>query len=226
MTGNENTDSAVPETRGAGNLPLYSLVALFAAIAGFLSIVIVGQFGGGSGGNAPSPARAAATGNAETAHVSSGLDKLVRAREPKPVPAISFTGGDSGAHSLADWGGKVVLVNLWATWCAPCKKEMPSLDRLQAKLGGTDFAVLPISFDWSGADKPRAFLASNKLTNLPLYLDSSKTIMQALKAPGLPLSVLIDREGREVARLAGSAEWDSAEAEAMIRGVIDGKGGK
>jgi hypothetical protein len=99
---------------------------------------------------------------------------------------------------------------------------MPSLDRLQAKLGGEDFAVLPISLDWSGAEKPRRFLDTEKLANLPLFLDSSKTAMKTFNAPGLPLSVLIDREGREIARLAGAAEWDSADAEAVITKAIEG----
>jgi thiol-disulfide isomerase/thioredoxin len=114
----------------------------------------------------------------------------------------------------------VVLVNLWATWCAPCKREMPSLDRLQAKLGGADFAVLPISLDRTGPEKPRQFLAANGLKNLDLFLDSGNTLMQAMRAPGLPLSVLIDRQGREIARLAGPAEWDGAEAETMIRALL------
>jgi hypothetical protein len=99
---------------------------------------------------------------------------------------------------------------------------MPSLNRLQAKLGGPDFAVIPISLDWSGPDKPRRFLKENQLDALGLYLDNSKTIMRSLAAPGLPLTVLIDREGRELARLAGAAEWDSVEAVALIRLAIEG----
>ncbi len=170
-------------------------------------------------GNAPMQANTVQTSG------ESGFEKLVEASEPKTLAPFVFTDGDGRERALSEWRGKVVLVNLWATWCAPCKVEMPSLDRLQAKLGGDSFAVLPISLDWSGPDKPRSFLEGEKLANLPLFLDSSKTAMKAFNAPGLPLSVLIDREGREIARLAGAAEWDSADAEALITRAIEGSSG-
>jgi thiol-disulfide isomerase/thioredoxin len=217
MSRNDKADGASRGTQGSGgNWALYSLVALFAAIAGFLTMTLadlVGRY------QAQAPVVATAPKVAET-KPGTGLDKLVRAAEPKPMPAIAFADGDGRGVSLADMKGKVLLVNLWATWCAPCKVEMPSLNRLAAKLGGPDFAIVPISFDWSGPDKPRAFLAESKLDALPLYIDVRKDLMQKFAAPGLPLTVLIDREGREVARLAGTAEWDSAEAEALIRQVM------
>jgi thiol-disulfide isomerase/thioredoxin len=223
MSGNDKADDASSGMQG-GNWALYSLVALFAAIAGFLTMTLadlVGRYQARMPAVATAPANAPkVAAPAAEAPRGSGLDKLVRAAAPKTMPAIAFADGDGREVNLADMKGKVLLVNLWATWCAPCKVEMPSLNRLATKLGGPDFAVVPISFDWSGADKPRAFLAEARLDALPLYVDVKKDLMQKFGAPGLPLTVLIDREGREVARLAGTAEWDSAEAEALIRQII------
>ena len=214
MTDDQN--GAPSPARGRfGATPIYILAAAFAAIAGFavMSLMAVRDAG--------QPARIATTEDAvgDTARPS-GLDKLVRAEPASALPDVTFTDGEGRDRNLGEWRGKVVLVNLWATWCAPCKLEMPSLDRLQAKLGGANFAVLPISLDRTGLEKPRQFLTANGLKNLDLYLDQGSTLMQTLRVPGLPLSVLVDRQGREIARLAGSAEWDSAEAETMIRAAI------
>ncbi len=222
MTGNQKTSGSDNSPRRASNLPLYSLAAVFAAIAGFLAVIVADRIGGppqaGIANNADAGSAAAA--NVAEPEASSGLEKLVRSETPKPLPAFTFTDGNGRERRLSDWKGRVVLLNLWATWCAPCKVEMPSLDRLQARLGGPDFQVVPISLDWSGPDKPRQFLKANKLDNLALYLDSSKTVLRAVGALGLPTTVLIDREGREIARLAGAAEWDSPEVVAMIRELM------
>ncbi len=224
MAEDNKTAHSTQKARGVGTLPLYSLLAVLAAILGFLSVVIVERFAGPAPSGSLRLAQANAAGSAASEEVAShGLEKLIRSQEAKPLPDISFSDGEGNERSLAEWKGKVVLVNLWATWCAPCRIEMPGLNRLQAKLGGPDFAVIPISLDFSGPKKPRKFLKDEKLDHLPLFLDSSKTIMQSLNVPGLPLSVLIDREGREVARLAGAAEWDSPEAETLIRRAIEGK---
>jgi thiol-disulfide isomerase/thioredoxin len=222
MTGNQKSDGSTDRPRGSGALPLYSLVALLAAIAGFLSVVIGERLSRPGATEIAANAQISAPNSASDANASSGLEKLVQSEAPKRLPSISFTDGDGRKRNLSEWRGRVVLLNLWATWCAPCKVEMPSLNRLQARLGGADFAVIPISLDWSGPGKPRRYLRENKLDQLGLYLDDSKTIMQSLGAPGLPLTVLIDREGRELARLAGAAEWDSVEAVALIRLAIEG----
>ena len=192
-------------------MPIYILAAALAAIAGFavMSLVAVPESDPQVKVVAP-----------QDADKTSGLEKLVRVEPPSVLPEVSFVDGEGRDRNLGEWRGKVVLVNLWATWCAPCKREMPSLDRLQAKLGGADFAVLPISLDRTGPEKPRQFLTSNGLKNLDLFLDRSNTLMQTMRVPGLPLSVLVDRQGREIARLAGPAEWDSTEAETMIRAAI------
>ncbi len=140
--------------------------------------------------------------------------------EPKPVPEVSFVDEGGRARTLADFQGKVVLLNLWATWCAPCRREMPTLDNLQARLGGDDFEVVALSIDRAGMDKVRGFLDDIGTGNLALYLDSSTRAMRALRVMGLPTTLLVDASGREVGRLIGPAEWDTPEAVALIRAVI------
>ncbi len=116
--------------------------------------------------------------------------------------------------------GKVVLLNIWATWCTPCRKEMPTLDRLQTALGGTDFEVVALSID-RRMDAVRKFFAEIGIQKLAMYLDSSAKATRQLGAVGLPTTLLIDREGREIARLIGPAEWDSPDIAAFIGCVID-----
>jgi thiol-disulfide isomerase/thioredoxin len=200
--------------RRTGLLPLYSLAATFAAIAGFLSVILFDRLGAWD--TAQQPAIAVAE-TASQKSLESGLAKLVRAESPKPLADFAFADGDGAERKLSDFRGKVVLVNLWATWCAPCKIEMPGLDRLQAQLGGDDFTVLPISLDLGGPDKPKRYLEANNLANLGFYQSASTKLIQQFGAPGLPFTMLVDREGREIARLAGPAEWDSPEAIAIIR---------
>jgi thiol-disulfide isomerase/thioredoxin len=171
------------------------------AMAGFLSVSYL------LSGRMAETLPAAGSSPQETLDAS--ISKLVRLREPRAVAGLAFTNADGAPETLANWRGKVVLINLWATWCAPCRAELPSLDRLQAKLGGKDFSVIAISLDRAGADAPKRFLADNKLTHLQLFIDP-KGGTAKLTAHGLPVSLLIDREGREVARLAGAAEWDGA----------------
>lgn len=136
---------------------------------------------------------------------------------PGGLDSAAFADGEGQPLTLADFQGKVVLVNLWATWCPPCVEEMPALDRLQARLGGPEFEVVAVSQDRGGVSLPKAFLMREGLENLRLYIDSSSSMTRALKAPGLPTTVLFDREGREVARLVGPAEWDSDEMVGKIK---------
>jgi thiol-disulfide isomerase/thioredoxin len=133
---------------------------------------------------------------------------------PKALPTVNFEDDKGVARNLAEFRGKFVLLNVWATWCAPCRREMPALDRLQTELGAADFAVVALSIDRGGIEPVRKFYADVGLQNLPLYIDSSSRAPRELNAIGVPTTLLIDREGRELGRLAGPAEWDAPE---MVR---------
>jgi len=143
---------------------------------------------------------------------------------PRPVPEVRFLDGEGRALTLDRFHGKVVLLNLWATWCAPCRREMPTLDNLQARLGGDDFEVVALAVDRGGGAKVKAFLEELELGRLALYLDPSSRALRALGAYGLPTTLLIDREGGEVMRAIGPAEWDGPEIVALIRHLIDAGG--
>ena len=139
---------------------------------------------------------------------------------PIALPAVAFTDADGRPVSLEDFRGKIVLVNFWATFCAPCLHEMPSLDNLQAKLGGEDFQVVAINLDPAGVERPLAWLKKNAVERLAFYHDKSWASARDLGAPGMPTTLLIDRSGKEVARLTGAAEWDAAPAVEAIELLI------
>jgi thiol-disulfide isomerase/thioredoxin len=141
-------------------------------------------------------------------------------KTPEAIPSFRFEDAAGAEKTLADWKGKVVLLNLWATWCAPCRKEMPALDRLQKELGGDNFEVVAISVDRQGAPASKKFLDETKSVNLKLYVESSSRSVGTLKAAGLPTTILVDKEGREIGRLAGPAEWDSADAKRLIQAAL------
>ncbi len=138
-----------------------------------------------------------------------------------PAPAIKFRDENGGKHDLTAFAGKVVLINFWATWCGPCRREMADLDRLQEKLGGDGFTVLALSSDRKGMEVVKKFYAENKIRHLAAWIDRTTKAQRAFGAYGLPTSVLIDRRGRQVGRLVGPAEWASDEAIALIKTVID-----
>jgi thiol-disulfide isomerase/thioredoxin len=140
--------------------------------------------------------------------------------EPKPVAEVKFVDGAGKAHTLADFKGKVVLLNVWATWCGPCREEMPTLDRLQAQLGGSDFQVLALSIDQGGIQVVRDFYREIGIQHLELYIDESAEANRSLNAFGLPITLLLDRQGRELGRKLGAAEWDSPEVIEYVREVI------
>jgi thiol-disulfide isomerase/thioredoxin len=137
--------------------------------------------------------------------------------KPQVLPEFKFIDADNRSLSLEDFRGKVLLLNIWATWCPPCRQEMPSLDRLQARLGGKDFMVLPLSTDLNGLVSVTRFYKSAGIQSLGIYLDPTDDVSTALRVPGLPTTFLIDREGRTLGVRVGPAEWDSEQSEAMIR---------
>jgi thiol-disulfide isomerase/thioredoxin len=150
----------------------------------------------------------------------SAPENFVLRNPPAALPSLEFADGDAQPHTLADFRGKVVLLNIWATWCAPCRKEMPTLDRLQAALGGDDFKVVPLSIDRGGAERVKKFYAEIGVQHLAIYVDSSRTANSALDVVGLPVTLLIDRQGRELGRLSGPADWDAPETIAFLKSMI------
>lgn len=208
----------------------YLAALVIAAIVGFGTVYW--SFAPSDNGSTPvagSSESAAGGGKAPASGPLAGLNTgpvaafLVR---PKPleVPEFSFVAADGSTKSLKDWQGKVVLLNLWATWCVPCREEMPALDKLQAALGGKDFDVVAINIDKGGPEKAESFLKEIGVTHLPLYADPTGKLFSVLKAIGMPTTLLIDRDGKEIGRLAGPADWASPEAKKLIEAAIAANG--
>lgn len=140
--------------------------------------------------------------------------------ETRPFWEKGFASESGEAMDLTAFRGRVTLLNFWATWCPPCRAEMPALDALEGELGGPDFHVAPLSVDRGGAAKSRAFYDEISVKNLPLYLDPRSTLAKEFAVLALPVTVILDRDGREVARLTGDADWHSPEALAVMRHLI------
>ncbi len=148
------------------------------------------------------------------------LAAFVRKVAPEPLPNVAFQNAEGQAVTLESFRGRVVLLNLWATWCLPCRKEMPALDRLQTALGSDTFEVVALSIDRSGVAGARKFLDSVGISKLKLYADPTAKLANEFKAIGLPTTLLIDRGGREIGRLIGPAEWDDADAQRLIKAAL------
>jgi thiol-disulfide isomerase/thioredoxin len=149
---------------------------------------------------------------------------LTMATVPLRLPDLTFEDAGGKPKKLSDWRGRTVLVNLWATWCVPCRKEMPALEGLQAKLGGPDFEVVAVNIDTRDSEKPKNFLKEANLTRLGYFSDPKAKVFQDLKAIGralgMPTSVLVDGQGCEIATIAGPAEWDSDDATKLITAAV------
>ena len=144
---------------------------------------------------------------------------LVKADRPS-VPDLAFKDSSGSEVNLSKWQGRVVLLNLWATWCAPCRREMPTLNEVQKQLGSKDFEVVALSVDRKGLEASAAFLKETGAASLGLYVDETTTSLNALQALGLPVTLLTDRKGREIGRLLGPAEWNSGEAIALMKAAL------
>jgi thiol-disulfide isomerase/thioredoxin len=142
-------------------------------------------------------------------------------KAPQALPEVKFQDAEGKERTLAEWRGKVVLLNLWATWCVPCRREMPTLDRLQQELGSDEFEVVAISVDRKGIEAAGKFLKEAKVGNLALYADPTVRLTSTLRAVGLPATLLIDAQGREIGRLLGPAEWDSEDSKRLIRSALN-----
>jgi thiol-disulfide isomerase/thioredoxin len=149
---------------------------------------------------------------------------MTPAATPFRLPALSFQDAEGSTRTLAEWRGRIILLNLWATWCVPCRKEMPALDALQAKLGGEDFDIVAINIDTRDPEKPKAWLKEVGVSKLAFYADPSAKVFQDLKvagkALGMPTTLLVDGAGCEIATIAGPAEWASDDAVALIKAAL------
>jgi len=149
---------------------------------------------------------------------------LATAQTPFHVPDLSFKDAQGRDRTLADWRGRTVLVNLWATWCVPCRREMPALDALQASLGGPKFQVVAVNIDTRDPQKPLAFLKQASVTHLAYYSDQSAQVFETLrtagKAFGMPTTLLVDPKGCEIGTMAGPAQWSSDDGMKLVRAII------
>jgi len=149
---------------------------------------------------------------------------LTMATAPLRLPDLAFEDAEGRPKKLSDWRGRTVLVNLWATWCVPCRKEMPALESLQTRLGGPNFEVVAVNIDTRDPEKPKNFWKEVNLTRLGYFSDPKAKVFQDLKAIGralgMPTSVLVDGEGCEIATIAGPAEWDSEDAIKLIAAAV------
>jgi thiol-disulfide isomerase/thioredoxin len=150
---------------------------------------------------------------------------LTMATAPLRLPDLAFEDANGKPRKLSDWRGRTVLVNLWATWCVPCRKEMPALEGLQTRLGGPNFEVVAINIDTRDPEKPKNFLKDTHLTRLGYFSDEKAKVFQDLKAIGralgMPTSVLVDGQGCEIATIAGPADWDSDDAIKLITAAMN-----
>lgn len=186
-------------------------VVLLAFIAGGIGIYL--------SGDTPRKEVAESKGGYRDLAVGPMAAFLVKVDRPN-VPDLVFKDSSGTDIKLSRWQGRVVLLNLWATWCAPCRKEMPTLNDVQKQLGSKDFEVVALSVDRKGLEASSAFLKETGADSLGLYVDDTTKSLDDLQTLGLPLTVLIDRKGREIGRLLGPAEWNSAEAIALLKAAI------
>ena len=218
---NETTDTA-PKPAGR-RLSLIAAGAVAGLAVGFAGVYGIGRL---TGNAAPDPACKAAVETAKRMAplVRGEVAAVSIATNPKSLPALAFKDAGGADKSLADWRGRTVLLNLWATWCVPCRKEMPALDALERKLGGNGFEVVSVNIDTRDPDKPKAWLHGVGIKTLAYYSDSNARVFQDLKAIGkafgMPTTLIVDPNGCELANLAGPAEWASDDAVKLVSAAL------
>jgi thiol-disulfide isomerase/thioredoxin len=216
-------DQPSPRTAAARRIPLAIGAVLIGAAIGYAAVYAVGGMRRGASGDPT--CRAAVELAHKLAPLAQGeVAALTMASAPLRLPDLAFADADGKLKRLSDWHGRTVLVNLWATWCVPCRKEMPALDRLQRRLGGPDFEVVAVNIDTRDPEKPRDFLKAADLTRLSYFSDPKAKVFQDLKevgrALGMPTSVLVDGKGCEIATIAGPADWSSDDAVKLITAAM------
>jgi thiol-disulfide isomerase/thioredoxin len=202
---------------------LFGLAAVAGVIAGALAVYFM-AVGNGNPTLAGDCAPAAATAKRLAPRAHGDVAAFRVADPPEKLAELAFKGPDGADLTLAAFTGKTVLLNLWATWCVPCRTEMPALDRLQAAKGGGGFQVVAVNVDLRNPERARAFLSETGVKNLTFYSDPSSAIFAKLKqqglAFGLPTTILVDKQGCRLGIVEGPAAWDSADAAALIESVI------
>jgi thiol-disulfide isomerase/thioredoxin len=215
----------IPSPRPAitRRIPFAIGAVLIGAAIGFAGVYGIGGLRRNAAGDpACRPAVALSQKLAPLAHGE--VAALTMATTPLKLPDLAFEDADGKPRKLSEWRGRTVLVNLWATWCVPCRREMPALNGLQTKLGGPDFEVVAVNIDTRDPEKPKNFLKDANLTRLGYFTDEKAKVFQDLKsigrALGMPTSVLVDGQGCEIATIAGPADWASDDAIKLISAAI------
>jgi thiol-disulfide isomerase/thioredoxin len=209
-------------TQGRRRLALFAGVAFAGVLAGLAGIYGIGALTRNPVAAACRPAVATAK---RMAPLTRGeVAAVTVASEPRPLPALAFRDSGARERSLAEWRGRTVLFNLWATWCVPCRREMPALDALQARLGGPQFEVVAVNIDTRDPAKPKAWLQEVGIRHLAYYADPSAKAFQDLKAAGkafgMPTTLLMDPQGCELGELAGPAAWASDDAVKLVEAAL------
>ncbi|MDO8534283.1 MAG: TlpA disulfide reductase family protein [Xanthobacteraceae bacterium] len=221
-------DVSLKPSGRAQMLRLMLAAALLGAVAGLAAVYGIGGLirNGTSAETDPACGGAVEAGRRLTSLARGEVAALALAATPRRVPDLVFRDGEGKSVRLADFRGRTVLLNLWATWCVPCRKEMPALDALERALGGRNFTVVAINLDTRDPEKPRRFLAEVGVNSLRYFEDPSTGVFQELKrvgrAVGLPTSLIVDPQGCELGVIAGPAEWGSEDALALVRAAIGG----
>ena len=153
------------------------------------------------------------------------MRKLVFHTTPRGISPLAFQTADGTEKTLAAYQGKTILLNFWATWCAPCREEMPELDALNAELGGAAFEVVTISTGGDNLKKIKRFFTKAGVSSLPILIDDSSNLSRNMGAFGLPTTVIINPDGKEIARMQGEAHWNSENARALISAILEGYAG-
>src|SRR6201996_8084765 len=219
---NDMPETPSPRPAATRRIPIAIGAVLVGAVIGFAGMYGLGGWHRKSGDPACRPAVALSEKLAPLAHGE--VAALTMATPHLRIPDLAFDDANGQPKKLSDWRGRTVLVNLWATWCVPCRKEMPALDGLETKLGGPDFEVVAVNIDTRDPEKPKNFLKEENLTRLSFFADQKAKVFQDLKnigrALGMPTSVLVDAQGCEIATIAGPADWASDDAVKLIKAVL------
>src|SRR5450759_3595221 len=220
---NDMPERPTPSPSASRRIPFVIGAVLIGAVIGFAGVYGIGGLKRNAAGD--KACAAAVDLSHKLAPLAHGeVAALTMATAPLQLPDLAFWDADGKPKKLSDWRGRTVLVNLWATWCVPCRREMPALESLQTRLGGPNFEVVAINIDTRDPEKPKNFLKEANLTRLAYFSDQKAKVFQDLKAVGralgMPTSVLVDGQGCEIGTIAGPAEWTSDDAIKLITAAM------